>query len=80
MMTVYTDILIYVMTDVTVISADCAMTGDCMLTLGLLLWVACIPTVDPFRTDKPLWLDGHLPLVDNGLRFIFRLPFNVGVD
>jgi hypothetical protein len=30
------------MTDVTVISADCAMTGDCMLTPGLLLWVACI--------------------------------------
>jgi hypothetical protein len=28
----------------------------------------------PFWTDKPLWLDGHLPLVDNGLRFIFRLP------
>jgi hypothetical protein len=36
MMTVYADILIYVLTDVTVISADCAMTGDCMLTLGLL--------------------------------------------
>jgi hypothetical protein len=68
------------MTDITVISADCAMTGDCMLTLGLLLWVACIPTVDPFGLDKPLWLDGHLRLVDNGLRFTFRLPFNVGVD
>jgi hypothetical protein len=24
------------LTDVPVISADCAMTGDCMLTLGLL--------------------------------------------
>jgi hypothetical protein len=67
------------MTDVTVISADCAMAGDCMLTLGLLLWVACIPTSRPFWTDKPLWLDGHLPLVDNGLRFIFRLPLNIGV-
>jgi hypothetical protein len=33
----------------------------------------------PFRTDKPLWLDEHLLLVDNGLRFTFRLPFNVGV-
>jgi hypothetical protein len=44
------------MTDITVISADCAMTGDCMLTLGLLLWVACIPTVDPFGLDKPLLL------------------------
>jgi hypothetical protein len=70
--------MLWMMTDVTVISADCAMTGDCMLTLGLLLWVACIPTVDP-SGQKPLWLDGHLPLVDNGLRFIFRLPFNVGV-
>jgi hypothetical protein len=67
------------MTDVTVISADCAMTGDCMLTLGLLLWVACIPTVDPSGLIKPLWLDGLLPLVDNGLHFIFRLPLNVGV-
>jgi hypothetical protein len=34
MMTVYADTLIYVMTDVTVISADYAMTGDCMLTPG----------------------------------------------
>jgi hypothetical protein len=67
------------MTDVTVISADCAMTGDCMLTLGLLLWVACIPTVDPSGLISPCRLKGHLPLVDNGLRFIFRLPLNVGV-
>jgi hypothetical protein len=52
------------MTDVPVISADYAMAGDCMLTLGLLLWVACIPTVDPFWTDKPLWLDGLSLLVD----------------
>jgi hypothetical protein len=34
MMTVYADILIYVLTDVTVISADCAMAGDCMLMPG----------------------------------------------
>jgi hypothetical protein len=28
--------LYYTMTDITVILADCAMTDDCMLTLGLL--------------------------------------------
>jgi hypothetical protein len=56
MMTVYADTLIYVLTDITVISADCAKTGDCMLTLGLLLWVACIPTVDPFRLISPCGL------------------------
>jgi hypothetical protein len=44
------------MTDVTVISADYAMTGDCMLTLGLLLWVACIPTVDPSGLISPCGL------------------------
>jgi hypothetical protein len=44
------------MTDVTVISADCAMTGDYMLTLGLLLWVACIPTVDPLGLISPCGL------------------------
>jgi hypothetical protein len=32
----------WMLTDVTVISVDCAMTGDCMLNTGLLLWVACI--------------------------------------
>jgi hypothetical protein len=42
--------LYYMLTDVTVISADCAMTGDCMTF--------------PLRTDKPLWLDGPFPLVD----------------
>jgi hypothetical protein len=36
MMTVYADTLIYVLTDITVISADWAMAGDCMLMLGLL--------------------------------------------
>jgi hypothetical protein len=44
------------MTDVTVISADCAMTGDCTVTLGLLLWVACIPTVDPLGLISPCGL------------------------
>jgi hypothetical protein len=46
----------WMLTDVTVISADCAMTGDCMLTLGLLLWVACIPTVDPLGQISPCGL------------------------
>jgi hypothetical protein len=72
--------MIRMMTDVTVISADCAMTGDCMLTLGLLFVGSMYSHSRPFWTDKPLWLDGLLPLVDNGLRFIFRLPLNVGVD
>jgi hypothetical protein len=35
-----------------------------MLNARLLLWVACIPTVDPFGLDKPLWLDGPFLLVD----------------
>jgi hypothetical protein len=48
--------MIRMMTDVTVISADYAMTGDCMLTLGLLLWVACIPTVDPLGLISPCGL------------------------
>jgi hypothetical protein len=48
--------MIRMMTDVTVISADCAMTGDCMLNAGLLLWVACIPTVDPFGLISPCGL------------------------
>jgi hypothetical protein len=56
MLTVDADILIYTLTDVTVISADCAMAGDCMLTLGLLLWVACIPTVDPSGLISPCGL------------------------
>jgi hypothetical protein len=51
------------MTDVSVILADCAMTGDCMLTLGL-LWVVCIPTLSPFGLIRPLWLDGGFSLVD----------------
>jgi hypothetical protein len=55
--------MIRMMTDVTVISADCAMTGDCMLTLGLLCG-SMYPHAIPSWTDKPLWLDGHLPLVD----------------
>jgi hypothetical protein len=32
------------------------MTDDRMLTLGLLLWVACIPTVDPFGLISPCGL------------------------
>jgi hypothetical protein len=52
------------MTDVPVISADCAMTDDCMLNARLLLWVACIPTVDPYGLIQPLWLDGLILLVD----------------
>jgi hypothetical protein len=33
----------------------------------------------PFRTDKPLWLDGLFLLVDMDYVFTFRLPFNLGV-
>jgi hypothetical protein len=72
--------MIWMMTDVTVISADCAMTGDCMLNAQAIVVGSMYSHSRPFWTDKPLWLDGHLPLVDNGLRFIFRLPLNVGVD
>jgi hypothetical protein len=48
--------MLWMMTDVTVISADYAMTGDCMLMLGLLLWVACIPTVDLYGQISPCGL------------------------
>jgi hypothetical protein len=44
------------LTDVPVISADCAMTDDYLLMLGLLLWVACIPTVDPYGLISPCGL------------------------
>jgi hypothetical protein len=51
------------MTDVPVISADCAMTGDCMLTPGYCVG-SMYPHAIPLRTDKPLWLDGLSLLVD----------------
>jgi hypothetical protein len=44
------------LTDVPVISADCAMTDDYLLMLRLLLWVACIPTVDPYGLISPCGL------------------------
>jgi hypothetical protein len=44
------------MTDVPVISADCAMTDDLPLTLGLLLWVACIPTLSLYGLISPCGL------------------------
>jgi hypothetical protein len=56
MMTVYADTLIYVMTDVTVISADCAMTGDCTVNARVIVWVACIPTLSPYGQISPCGL------------------------
>jgi hypothetical protein len=50
------------MTDVPVISVDCAMADDLTIDARAIVWVVCIPTLAPFRTDKPLWLDGLIPI------------------
>jgi hypothetical protein len=52
------------MTDVPVISADCAMTDDLYISARAIVWVVCIPTLSPFGLIRPLWLDGLIPLVD----------------
>jgi hypothetical protein len=52
------------MTDVPVISTDCAMAGDCMLNARVIVWVVCIPTLSPLGLIRPLWLDGGFLLVD----------------
>jgi hypothetical protein len=52
------------MTDVPVISADCAMTDDLSISARVIVWVVCIPTLSPFGLIRPLWLDGLISLVD----------------
>jgi hypothetical protein len=52
------------MTDVPVISADCAMTDDLYISARVIVWVVCIPTLSPFGLIQPLWLDGLSLLVD----------------
>jgi hypothetical protein len=52
------------MTDVPVISADCAMADDLSIDARAIVWVVCIPTLFPFGLIQPLWLDGLIPLVD----------------
>jgi hypothetical protein len=52
------------MTDVPVISADCAMADDLSISARVIGWVVCIPTLSPFGLIRPLWLDGLISLVD----------------
>jgi hypothetical protein len=43
------------MTDVPVISADCAMTDD-YVDARVIVWVVCIPTLFPYRLISPCGL------------------------
>jgi hypothetical protein len=52
------------MTDVPVISADCAMTDDLTIDARAIVWVVRIPTQSPYGLIRPLWLDGLSLLVD----------------
>jgi hypothetical protein len=52
------------MTDVPVISADCAMADDLSISARVIVWVVCIPTLSPYGLIRPLWLDGPFLLVD----------------
>jgi hypothetical protein len=52
------------MTDVPVISADCAMADDLSISAWVIVWVVCIPTLSPYGLIWPLWLDGLSLLVD----------------
>jgi hypothetical protein len=52
------------MTDVPVISADCAMADDLLISARVIVWVVCIPTLFPYGLIRPLWLDGLSLLVD----------------
>jgi hypothetical protein len=36
------------MTDVPVISADCAMADDLSISARVIVWVVCIPMLSPF--------------------------------
>jgi hypothetical protein len=44
------------MTDVPVISADCAMTDDLSISARVIVWVACIPTLSPYGLISPCGL------------------------
>jgi hypothetical protein len=44
------------MTDVPVISADCAMTDDLSISARVIVWVVCIPTLSRYGLISPCGL------------------------
>jgi hypothetical protein len=44
------------MTDVPVISADCAMADDLTIDARAIVWVVCIPTLAPYGLISPCGL------------------------
>jgi hypothetical protein len=44
------------LTDVPVISADCAMTDDLLFDARTIVWVACIPTLSLYGLISPCGL------------------------
>jgi hypothetical protein len=44
------------MTDVPVISADCAMTDDLTIDARVIVWVVCIPTLSLYGLISPCGL------------------------